>query len=336
MYFVSANRICRGRMNAISLCSSIGMVIISISFIPFGFSEEANNEEHTNIHSDVLVEKISSSNLTNPVRIHSKVISGGLPENDAAFKELSDRGIKTIISVDGAKPDVEAAQKYGMRYVHLPHGYDGIPPERSLELAKAVHDLNGPIYIHCHHGKHRSPAAAAVACVGAGLINKDEAASVLAIAGTSENYRGLFQTVDQAKLIRQDVLKDLQPDFSPVAKLPAMAEAMVAIEHVFDHLKAIEKAGWKTPENQPALLPDHEALLLREHFTEFLRMKEVTQTASDLAVMSREAESLCLTLEDAVREERFDPQEATRLLSLISTNCKNCHQQFRDKPKLNK
>src|SRR5262245_11928799 len=68
------------------------------------------------------IEKLESKHLPNPIRVHEKVISGGLPEGDAAFAELQELGIKTVISVDGAKPDVALAKKYGMRYVHLPHG----------------------------------------------------------------------------------------------------------------------------------------------------------------------------------------------------------------------
>jgi hypothetical protein len=45
--------------------------------------------------------------------------------------------VKTIVSVDGGKPDVETARKHGIRYVHLPIGYDatdctaGLPPSPS-------------------------------------------------------------------------------------------------------------------------------------------------------------------------------------------------------------
>lgn len=63
---------------------------------------------------------LTSKHLPNPVRIHAHVISGGLPEGNAAFEELKSLGIKTVISVDGAKPDVARAEKYGLRYVHLP------------------------------------------------------------------------------------------------------------------------------------------------------------------------------------------------------------------------
>ncbi|MFO1021892.1 MAG: cytochrome c [Planctomycetales bacterium] len=264
--------------------------------------------------------------------MHEKVISGGLPSGDEAFAELQDMGIKTIISVDGAKPDVGTAEKYGMQYVHLPHGYDGVPEERARELAKAVRDLKGPIYLHCHHGKHRSPAAAAVACIGAGLIGHDDGPKVLAIAGTSAAYRGLFQSVEAAHTFEKAFLDDLDVDFPPVAKLPAMAEAMIEIEHVDDRLKAIEQAGWKTPADQPALVPDHEALLLREHFTELLRTKELQAKPEKFRQLAQEAEKVSQALEDALKRPTTKPDAASKLFLAVNNNCKACHTAFRDIP----
>src|SRR5262249_6090042 len=174
-----------------------------------------------------------------------KVISGGLPEGELAFRELANLGVRTIISVDGAKPDVALAEKFGMRYVHLPHGYDGVPDERVKQLAKALRDLPGPIYVHCHHGKHRSPTAAAVACVAAGLIDSANAESILKAAGTSENYRGLYEAAREARRLDSKLLDGLQADFPRVAEIPPLAQAMVTIEHVYDHLQEIAAAGWK-------------------------------------------------------------------------------------------
>jgi hypothetical protein len=67
-----------------------------------------------------------------------------------------------------------------------------VPEDRIKELAKAVRELEGPVYIHCHHGKHRSPAASAVACVAAGLIAPQSALAILEAAGTSSADRPLF------------------------------------------------------------------------------------------------------------------------------------------------
>lgn len=278
-------------------------------------------------------EKLAAPGLPNAYRIRPQVISGGLPAGDAAFRQLAEQGIKTIISVDGAQPDVELARRHGMRYVHLPHGYDGIAPERSQQLAKAVRDLPGPIYIHCHHGKHRSPAAAAVACVGAGLIDTDEALAVLATAGTSPNYRGLFAAVRQARRFDDKLLDALAADFPERAQLPPLAEAMVEIEQSFDHLKQIADARWQAPSDHPDLEPAHQALLLREQFTELLRTEETNRQPPSFRVLLTDSEAAAQQLEDTLRNPAADlDQAAAEAFNRINTNCTACHRAFRDIP----
>ena len=284
------------------------------------------------------LERLPGSHLPNAIKVHSQVISGGMPEGDAAFRELKDLGIKTVISVDGARPDVELAKKYGLRYVHLPHGYDGIPEERVAELAKAVRDLSGPVYIHCHHGKHRSPAATAAACVGAGLIEAKEARQVLVVAGTSESYLGLYQTAQNAKRFDDKLLDVLQAEFPAVAKLPPMAEAMVGVESANDHLKLFAANKWRPIKDQPALEPDHEALLLREHLTELLRTKEIMDKPERFQELMQEGEAAAADLESALkgwiaagRPEKI-PDAFPKGMDRIARNCTACHKQFRDVP----
>jgi protein tyrosine phosphatase (PTP) superfamily phosphohydrolase (DUF442 family) len=296
-------------------------------------------------------QKVDANHLPNAYQIHQKVISGGLPDGDAAFAELESLGVKTVISVDGAKPDVELARQHGMRYVHLPHGYDGVPDERAKELAKAVRDFDGPIYIHCHHGKHRSPAAATVACVSAGLISPDAALGVLKTAGTSNNYRGLYQSAESAHRLDDALLDQLQAEFPETAKLPAMAEAMVAIEHHHDLLKEFAAKKWQKLANHPDLEPAHEALLLREAFAELLRTDEVRHEPERFQQLMREAETTAKELEATLRTGwhgqaksasaaaqtdsppsnpvQLSPNE---LFTRITNNCQSCHKEFRDVP----
>ncbi|MEZ6128449.1 MAG: hypothetical protein R3C59_07185 [Planctomycetaceae bacterium] len=291
---------------------------------------------------DVLPVKLASQHLPNPVKLHPKVISGGLPEGDAAFQELADLGIRTVISVDGMTPDVATAKRHGLSYVHLPHGYDGIPGQRIKELAKAVHDLPGPIYIHCHHGKHRSPAAASVACVSAGLIPPEMAVSVLELAGTNPGYRGLFQAAQEAAPFEQALLNELQVEFQEVQKIPPMAEAMVHLSHAADHLKLIAEAGWKSPVDHPDLEPAHEALLLRELFTEVLRTEEVQQQPEDFQHWLRDSEASARELETQLNtwndarqsspSPAAPPAELATQMERILANCKACHVSYRDVP----
>ncbi len=295
--------------------------------------------------------KLTSKHLPNPIRIHDKVISGGLPANEAAFGELTELGVRTIISVDGAKPDVEMAGKYHMRYVHLPHGYDGISEQRVMELAKAVRELEGPIYIHCHHGKHRSPAAAGVACVAAGLIPASQSLAILQVAGTNPGYRGLFQAAERVRPLESSLLDELQVEFREIIEVPPMAEAMVDLEHVLDRLTWVEAAGWSVPKDQPDIEPDHEALLMREHFTELLRTAEVKEYAVGFAELLRESERAAESLHAALVKRAAAPlapvgvteeTNATNSMALkesievnwktIVVGCKGCHEAYRDVP----
>ncbi len=280
--------------------------------------------------------RLKTEHLPNAIQIHGKVISGGQPDGEQGFLELKNLGVKTIISVDGAKPELALARKYGLRYVHLPHGYNGILPERAQELAKAVRDLDGPIYIHCHHGKHRSPAAAAVACVSAGLIEPSSTLAILKLAGTNENYRGLFESVASAQKFATTILDDLETEFPESAILPPIAKAMVELEHTHNHLNQLAARRWRSQPTHPELEPAHEALLLREHFNEMLHLNIAAGQPDGFQKLLEESEYDAVQLEEAVRKWKQSdflnskPAAMDESLRRINDNCAKCHRLYRD------
>jgi protein tyrosine phosphatase (PTP) superfamily phosphohydrolase (DUF442 family) len=303
--------------------------------------QESNQQESNRAvteSSPQELERLTSQHVPNLIRVTASVYSGGLPEGEAAFREIAELGIKTIISVDGMKPDVETAARFGLRYVHLPHGYDGISESRSQELAKAIRDLPGPILLHCHHGKHRSPTAAAVACVLAGRIDSASARSVLKLAGTSPHYLGLYQVAQQARPLTDEQLDAVQVEFKSIAEVPPMTEAMVEMEHRFGHLKLIETANWRAPASHPDLVPAHEALLLRELYAELLRSDEVANAPDDFKTWLKDGAELLQDLERDLGAlvTSTDPTELQMQLAksqqAIQANCQGCHRQFRDVP----
>ncbi|WP_160148113.1 hypothetical protein [Rubripirellula obstinata] len=309
----------------ISLCCLFAIICCSL----IGVAEETRHDAGEAVKA--YPRKCSFDHLPNSVQLHAGVISGSLPADDQAFEELANLGIKTIISVDGARPDVKAAKRHGLRYVHLPHGYDGVPDQRVMELAKAFRDLGGPIYIHCHHGKHRSPAAASAACVAGGMIPPSDARTVLEMAGTDPNYRGLYQSADRAKRVPDETLDQLAVEFQEVEQVPAVAQAMVNIEHTHHYLKLIAAAQWKSPQQHPDLDPAHEALILREHFTELLRSEETQNWPKPILQLLRDSETDAQKLETELRNG-MRPGNLNQISQRISANCKSCHQQFRDTP----
>lgn len=127
---------------------------------------------------------VRAPGLGNVVECASGVINGSAPHGDEGFVSLVKMGVRTIISVDGFPPDVPKAERHGMKYVQIPVGYEGVSGENILLLTQAVRDLPRPIYIHCFHGRERSPVAAALALAGTGELNGDEALDVLRRCGT--------------------------------------------------------------------------------------------------------------------------------------------------------
>jgi protein tyrosine phosphatase (PTP) superfamily phosphohydrolase (DUF442 family) len=273
--------------------------------------------------------KVGADGLPNFVRLTDGLYSGGAPDGDTGFASLQKLGVKTVISVDGARPDVETAHKYGMRYVHIPFGYDGVPQQQALQLGRAVRDLPGPVYVHCHHGKHRSPAAAAVArlCTD----ERCEVADALAgmkLAGTDPHYTGLFASVTNFRRPTAADLDRAPADFPEVAAIPALAELMVHVDDRWENLKQARAAGWKTPADHPDVDPPHEALQLAEHLREAGRLEEVQKRPADFRALLADAEGKATTLEAALRK-RDDAEPSFRA---AEKTCAACHARYRDVP----
>lgn len=280
--------------------------------------------------------RLDTQHLPNAIQITSTLISGGLPEGEEAFAELEKLGIKTVLSVDGAKPDVASARKYGMKYVHLPQGYDGISEQRGHMLAKALLELEKPIYLHCHHGKHRSPAASAVACIANGCMTNEQGKALLQLAGTNANYLGLWRSVSAASSLPQAELKKLEVAFPETAEIPPMAKAMVDLDVAYEAVKKLKAADWKADGVQINKARS-QILLLREHFSELLRLEETSRHPPDFAehfaVSERASEKMLQLFQSAPFDS--NDQVTIRLIdsefSTVSVSCTNCHRSYRDR-----
>ncbi len=286
-------------------------------------------------------QRLALPGIENAFRLGPDLYSGGQPEGVAAFEALKRLGVTTLISVDGAPTDVATARRLGLRYVHLPIGYDGLSPARQAALVKAAREAPGPVFVHCHHGKHRGPAAAAVCGLGTGALDPAAARAWLGTAGTDPRYRGLYRDVDRFT----------PPDVATLARLTAadlperatvadQVAAMVAVDASFDRLKAIRAAGYRTPAEQPDLDPPHEALMLAEHLRETRRAAVAGADAGappeDLLRRLAEAEQAASALEAALRQAGSDRSPATtgRLdaaFDRVGRSCTDCHTAHRDR-----
>lgn len=273
---------------------------------------------------------LGEPSLHNGHRVSDKVLSGAQPEGEASFKALSDLGVKTIISVDGAKPDVELARKYGLRYIHIPISYSDVQPHDGKAIAKAIREIPGRVYIHCHHGKHRSAAATAVACVYAGEIKPEQAEDVLRTFGTGSNYKGLWQAARDARPLEPGVLEGFRVDYVERAEIGDMADAMVRIDRHWDHLKQIRDAGWKVPADHPDLDPPHEALLVMEHFHEIGRAESAKGLQPEFKKHLAASEAGAKDLRDALAAKPVNAGAAAAAFKTVAQSCTDCHRVYRD------
>lgn len=263
----------------------------------------------------------------NIVTYDDNLLSGGAPEDEAGMRSLAGLGIKTIISVDGMLPDVELAEKYGMRYVHLPISYDKVPVERQKELAQAITSCGGPIYMHCHHGKHRSAAALASAVVLCGKLTPEAAMARMSVSGTAKDYQGLWQSVRNAAPLPADQLR-IDPDTLPkLTQASGMVSLMNEIDQVFDFVKRAQKAGWKAPADHPDLVASHETERLAAAFARVAADQECVKEDSFLKPLDA-AIIASKQLDAAVRAN--DAATADQLVTTLGKSCKECHKTYRD------
>ena len=271
--------------------------------------------------------------LHNVHELTPRIYSGSAPENDADFAALAALGIKTVISVDGTRPAVNLAAKHGLRYVHLPFGYNGVPRERQLEIGRAVRDLPGPFYIHCHHGQHRGPTGAVVAAMTVDGWTPEQAIATLRAIGTSPHYKGLYEAARRFTCATNAELDRADNSFPAVARLDDLSSAMVEIDHHWDALKACQKVGWSTPREHPDVDPPHEALLLSELLREAHRPGGAASgRPADLLQRLAGAKQQADSLEHALR--RADRAAADRAAQSLDQACTACHERYRD-PALN-
>ncbi len=266
----------------------------------------------------------SSPPIENLLKITDKIYCGGEPHDEDAFAQLAVLGIRTVVSVDGVQPDVDQARAHGLRYVHIPIGYDGIDEYAGLSLARLVQDADGPVFIHCHHGRHRGPAAAAIACLAAGEMDHQAALTILERAGTSKDYAGLWQAVETYRVPGNHAVL---PDLVETAEIASFAAAMAQVDRAFANLKRCRDAEWTAPSIHPDLIPHQQAKLLKEGLRESRRNLTGVRD-SQFSRWLEEAEWAAQNVETALTHT--DLPLAEEQFQVLSQSCTRCHEQYRN------
>jgi len=266
--------------------------------------------------------------LHNYRRWSERIGQGAQPEGERTFRTLAQLGYKTILSVDGAIPDVEGAAKYGLRYVHVPLGYNGIRRDDALKIVKAVKVSEGPVFVHCHHGLHRGPSAAAIARIAVDGVDPEKAVEDLKASGCSPKYKGLYRDVGAFRPPPEELLAQVPADLPSAVRPSDIVAAMVEIDFRWEHMKLVKSADWGAPPKNPDIDPPHEALMLREQYREMLRLDAAKAQGDAFVRLAEEAERAAAELEAALRAR--DRSRAERAFAAVEQNCNACHAAYRN------
>jgi len=276
-----------------------------------------------------------SPGLHHVYALSDNIVSGAEPEGRAAFASLAERGIRTIVSVDGATPDHELAAEFGMRYVHVPIRYSGIEQGELTALTKTFRELEGPFFVHCFHGKHRGPAAAAVGRLTLDSVDRRVAlAEMRQWSGTSEKYDGLYSAVAFAELPDPATTSRFEFDFPAAHAFDGFREAMVHMAREHDVLIALADRGWEAHPDHPDWDGRNAATKLADILAQTHTMQEVLDEDSEYQGWLVSSEQMSRQIADLLgrvdQGDREAAAPAAKLVGELKNTCNRCHSGYRN------
>ena len=269
--------------------------------------------------------------LKQVVAFQDDLFSGSRPEGEWGMKSLVELNIASIICVDGIAPEVERAREYGINTIHLPLKYNSPNKTQILDLCSAfmMNRLNGNVYIHCHHGKHRSAAAAALVSIALDLSNAQEMKERMQVSETSQYYTGLWEAVERQQLISMSEIVKNEKTFPSVVKPTGMTAQMIDIDEALDRLLLVEQSKWIVPKSHPDLAPTADAGIIAETFrsmqldeeSPFFNKNFVGETINAFHEASR--------LEQILNTDTIDVKLFSEHLHRVEQTCIQCHKAWR-------
>ena len=254
------------------------------------------------------------ASLKNVHRLTDTLFSGAEPTNRSAYEELASMSIRTLISVDAIAPNASLAGEYNIKVIHLPIGYAGISNQRIKELAYAIQSSAKPIYVHCHQGKHRGPAALSAGALALGIINHEEANAFMTKAGTSPRYIGLWSSVENTQRF-----ESVEPmPLSEHAPTRSISKTMSKIGKQATILDKIVYHG-----NEPSQSPAVYAAQIHNLFRTLETSDEAQEYGQEFMDDLQHAIQSASTLEKSFGME--DPIFAMDALDALKNSCSRCH-----------
>jgi protein tyrosine phosphatase (PTP) superfamily phosphohydrolase (DUF442 family) len=250
------------------------------------------------------------------LRVDEDLLVGASPSPES-YRALHAAGVRYVLSVDGKPPDLAVLESSNLRSIHLPIGYEGISRERLRSLVRLVRERPGSIYVHCHHGRHRAPAVAAIIWMLRSGGTPASARRLLEKAGTSPAYTGLWEAVRSHRPEPGACADAPLPERVEPAGVPA---SMVEIDRLRDRLDP-----WS--EGAPGASASA-AVLILEHLRELQRLDPEGRALD--ASWSADLVASIAAADAVTRSAGNDTAKRGELLERLDATCIGCHARHRN------
>jgi tyrosine-protein phosphatase SIW14 len=129
----------------------------ALSLLTFSFALPAAAEPHPSAAAGVTTPRVRVENFG---QVSANYYRGAQPK-PGDYADLAALGVKTVINLtsdDGQANEREQVERAGMRYVHIPMTTHRPPTSAQLSQFFAVvnESTDGPVFVHCVGGKHRT------------------------------------------------------------------------------------------------------------------------------------------------------------------------------------
>ncbi|MFT7618838.1 MAG: protein tyrosine phosphatase (PTP) superfamily phosphohydrolase (DUF442 family) [Planctomycetota bacterium] len=320
-------------------CNAVETPSVEAELAPLETTETQDLPAGFELATLVRLEKrqpIEAKGLHNVFVLSENISSGSEPEGREAFARLQELGIKTILSVDGKQPNTKIAAEFGMKYVHVPIQYKGIDQEALVHITKSFRELQGPFYVHCFHGRHRGPAAAAVGRLVLDNTSREEAlAEMRQWFGTSQKYEGLYSLIARGAIPTAEESSASTWVFESSHSVDGIAGAMVPIARSHDALRILSKNNWEIDPNHPDIDPVNEASILLEAFESMEILSEVSDGPDQMQKGSADSITAARSLRNHLLEVRRGSKSAAKAAMLnlkqVNAQCSSCHATYRNR-----
>ncbi|MCB1282663.1 MAG: hypothetical protein KDB18_14160, partial [Salinibacterium sp.] len=223
----------------------------------------------------------------------------------------------------------------GMRYVHVPIRYSGMSEEQLEHIAKTFRDLDGPFYVHCFHGKHRGPAAAAVGrIVRDGVPRTQALAEMRQWCGTSKKYGGLYRLIATRAMPTSAETDASSWQFDAAYQVDGIASAMVAIPRALYNLKDLAKRNFAVDPEHPDIDAANEAAQLHQLMQAACDLEETRESPDDfrgwMSASRDESKALHDLLVRVGNGDQAAIAEAGEAVGRVGSLCDACHVPYRN------